>query len=82
MEKVLILVFVVRMLDVLFFIDFEVNFLVDNEMYDIEDYNGLEKEMVLEMELFISYCGVRVRENEFLELNIFVGQIDVLKKRF
>ncbi|KAL0843758.1 hypothetical protein Bca101_017004 [Brassica carinata] len=61
--------------------DSEVNLSADNEVNDIEDHNGLKKEMVSETESPASHTGLRAGENEPPESNTFAGHIDALKKR-
>ncbi|XP_018476347.2 uncharacterized protein LOC130509254 isoform X2 [Raphanus sativus] len=70
-----------RVSDVPSLTDSEVNFLAVNAINDIEDNNGLKKEMVSEMESPASHTGSRVGGNEHPESNTFAGQLDASKKR-
>ncbi|CAH8381811.1 unnamed protein product [Eruca vesicaria subsp. sativa] len=59
--------------------DSEVNLSADNKVNDIEDHNGLKKEMVSEMESPASHTGLRMGENEPPESNTLAGQVDSSK---
>ncbi|KAJ0261600.1 Inner centromere protein [Hirschfeldia incana] len=61
--------------------DSEVNFLAGNAINDIEDHNGLKKEMVSETESPASHTGLRVGGNKHPDSNTVAGQIDASKKR-
>ncbi|KAG7613136.1 Inner centromere protein ARK-binding domain [Arabidopsis suecica] len=81
MEKVPTPAPTARVFDVPSLTDSGVNLSANNEMNDIEDHNGLNIEMVAEMESYASHPGLKVGENEPTESNTFTGHIDALTKR-